>query len=153
MNASEVEGIISARVVKTLMGNGASFACIRKRGVVIIYRGVVYAKMFYGGWCCFPAGWHPLASHPPLNSSTGHNTDKLREVQVYVRQWNSVRSPAKLLGVDCMTLKRFHHCHPSIGISHIKLAAVKMAKNYGIELLTVMEQYCLSFNFTPYNLC
>ena len=26
-------------------------------------KGMVYAKMFYGGWCCFLGGWHP--SHPP----------------------------------------------------------------------------------------
>ena len=58
-------------------------------------------------------------------------TDKLREVQMHFRQRNSVRSSAKLLGVGCMTLKRFHHCQLSIGINHIKLAAVEMAKNNG----------------------
>ena len=72
---------------------------------------------------------------------------------MHFRQGNSKRSSAKLLGVDCMTLKRFHHCQPSIEISHIKLAAVEMAKNYGVELLTMMEQYdSTSFNFKPYNL-
>ena len=60
----------SARVVKTLMGEGASFSCRRKRGMVIIYRVMVYAKMFYGGWCCFPGG---MASS--LNSSTAYRVN------------------------------------------------------------------------------
>ena len=72
---------------------------------------------------------------------------------MHVRQENSVRSSAKLLDVGCMTLKRLHHCQPSIGINHIKLAAVEMAKINGIKLLTMMEQYCLSFNFKPHILC
>ena len=67
--------------------------------------------------------------------SRGYNTDKLREVQMYVTQGNSGRSSAKLLGVDCMNLKRLHHCQPSIGVNHIKLAAIEMAKNNGIKLL------------------
>ena len=62
-----------------------------------------------------------------------YNTDKLGEVQMHVRQGNWVRPPAKLLGVDCMTVKWLHHCQPSMGINHIKPAAVKMAKNNGIE--------------------
>ena len=52
---------------------------------------------------------------------------------MHVRQSNSVRSSAKLLGVDCMTLKKLHHCQPTIGINHIKLATVEMAKINGIE--------------------
>ena len=73
----------------------------------------------------------------------------LQLLQVFV----TLRSCAKLLGVDCISLKRLHHCQPLVEISHIKQAAVEMAKNYGIELFTMMEQYCLSFNFKPYNLC
>ena len=49
-----------------------------------------------------------------------------------------------------MTLKRLYHCLPLIEIIHIKLAAVEMAKNNGTELLTMMEQYCLSFYFKSY---
>ena len=83
----------------------------------------------------------------------GYNTNKIKVVQKHVRQGNSVQSSAKLLGVDCMTLKKLHHCQPSIGINRIKLAAVEIAKNNGIELLTMMEEYCLSFNFKFYILC
>ena len=72
-----------------------------------------------------------------------------REVQTHVRQANSVRSSAKLLGVGCMTLKRLHHCQPSIGINYIKLATVETVKIHGIELLAMMEQYCSSFDFKP----
>ena len=72
---------------------------------------------------------------------------------MHVRHGNSVRSSAKLLGVDCMTLKRLHHGQPLSGVSHIELAAAEMAKNNGIQLLKIMEQYCLSFNFKPYILC
>ena len=43
-----------ARAVTHLRGDGA---CFHIHG--IIYRGMVYAKMFYGGWCCFLGGWHP----------------------------------------------------------------------------------------------
>ena len=72
---------------------------------------------------------------------------------MHVRQAKSVRSSAKLLGVGCMTLKRLHHCQPSIEIYHIKLATVEMVKINGIELLAMMEQYCSSFDFKPLILC
>ena len=74
---------------------------------------------------------------------------------MHVMQTNSVRSSAKLfsVGVHCMTLDRFHHNQPSIRIHHIELATAEMAESNGIKLLTMIEQYCLSFNFKCYILC
>ena len=43
-----------ARAVKTLKGDGASFHVD-----VIVYKGMVYAKMFYEGMVLFSWGWHP----------------------------------------------------------------------------------------------
>ena len=39
--------------------DGASFSGRRNRGMIFMNRGMVYAKFFYGGWYCFPEGWHP----------------------------------------------------------------------------------------------
>ena len=53
--------IISARVVKHLWGDGRPttfYADLRRDGNCTC-KGMVYAKLFYGGWCCFPGGWHP----------------------------------------------------------------------------------------------
>ena len=56
VNAGEVVGTIIVRIVKTLMGDGASFSCIRKGELVISYRGMVFAKMFYGEMVLFSGG-------------------------------------------------------------------------------------------------
>ena len=37
--------------------DGARFSR-RRNGEMAIIRGMVYAKMFYWGWCCFSGGWH-----------------------------------------------------------------------------------------------
>ena len=57
LTASVVHRI--ARLVKTLMGGWCNLFTQTKGGKVIIYRGMAYAKMFYGGWCCFSGGRHP----------------------------------------------------------------------------------------------
>ena len=45
------------------MGDGASFSCGREEGMVIICRGMVYAKMFCGGMVLFYGGMaYPLNS-------------------------------------------------------------------------------------------
>ena len=41
--------VISARVVKTLMGDGTIFHAVVRRDD---HKEMVYAKMFCGGWCC-----------------------------------------------------------------------------------------------------
>ena len=38
-----------------------------KRGMVIIYRGMLYATMFYRGWGCFSRGWHSRGGHNVVN--------------------------------------------------------------------------------------
>ena len=52
---------------KHLRGDDESFSRKRKGGMVIIYRGTVYAEMFYGRMVLF-SGW--MASH--LNSNTAY---------------------------------------------------------------------------------
>ena len=57
----------SAGVVKTRMGgwwHGAIFSRRRKGGMVIIYREMAYAKMFYGGMVLF-SGETPSPRIPP----------------------------------------------------------------------------------------
>ena len=63
------------------MRDGASFSRGSKGGMVIIYRGVVYTKMFCGGMMLFSGG---MAS--PLNSSTAYN---------YVIEQNSLNKADK----------------------------------------------------------
>ena len=55
----------SEALVKHLWGNGASFSRRRKGGMVII-RGMVNAQMFYGRMVLFCGEWHFSAS--PFNS-------------------------------------------------------------------------------------
>ena len=44
--------VISARVVKTLMGDGTTFHADVRSNDHCTCKGMVYAKMFCGGWCC-----------------------------------------------------------------------------------------------------
>ena len=47
------------KLQKHLQGVGARFSRKRKGGMIIINREIVYAKMFYGEWCCFS---HPAST-------------------------------------------------------------------------------------------
>ena len=49
----------STRVVETLMGDVTTFYADVRRDGHYTSKGMVCAKIFYGGWCCFPAGFHP----------------------------------------------------------------------------------------------
>ena len=44
--------VISARVVKILMGDNTTFHADVRRNDHCTYKEMVYAKMFCGGWCC-----------------------------------------------------------------------------------------------------
>ena len=62
--------ILSARVVKTLMGYGTTFHTDVRRDVYYTCKEMVYAKMFYGGWCCFPGGMSSPSMPPQLEQAS-----------------------------------------------------------------------------------
>ena len=46
--------------------DGASISCRRKEGMIIIHKGIVYAKTFYGGMVLFfGKGGGGILPHPP----------------------------------------------------------------------------------------
>ena len=58
----------SARVVKILTGDGTTFHADVRRDGQYTCKGMVYAEMFYGVWCCFTEGWHPPSTRVLVRS-------------------------------------------------------------------------------------
>ena len=84
---------------KHLWGDGANFSRRRKGRMVIIYRGIVYAKIFYGRIVLYSGG---MAS--PLNSSIAYGEHFLKACStlIYAAAFRDLLNKCvKVLEVQC----------------------------------------------------